>query len=421
MIAKIGKGENLWGALTYNQQKVDNENGTVLFTNKIPDLWDHPYSVRFFHQYFEPYLIANNKTEKPVRHISLNPDPDDKVDDKVYREMAQQYMQEMGYGKQPYVVFKHTDIDRTHIHIVTTCVQIDGKKISDRYDHSRSMEACRKLEKQYNLKVTGANRNLNQSSIFKPVDYTKGNIKTQLSSILRHMPQTYSFQSIGAYRALLSQFNISVEEVNGELHGKMRKGMVYFATDKNGKKISNPFKSSLFGRHAGVENIQELIEKSKVKMKNDPLKFILKRTIETAISTSRTETALKKQLLEQGTATVIRKNDDGRIYGITFIDHNSKSVWNGSQLGKEFSANSFNKLWHEIETKPEASSYNSSNNDISFEKSSEHFLSNNSYEGVHGFFSSLLSSDTDKDHEEQIFTINNSKKPKAHSQIAEKI
>ncbi|WP_153394530.1 MULTISPECIES: conjugal transfer protein MobB [Chryseobacterium] len=403
MIAKIGKGENLWGALTYNQQKVDNENGTVLFTNKIPDLWDHPYSVRFFHQYFEPYLIANNKTEKPVRHISLNPDPNDKVDDKIYREMAQQYMQEMGYGNQPYVVFKHTDIDRTHIHIVTTCVQIDGKKISDRYDHSRSMEACRKLEKQYNLKVTGANRNLNQSSIFKPVDYTKGNIKTQLSSILRHMPQTYSFQSIGAYRALLSQFNISVEEVNGELHGKMRKGMVYFATDKNGKKISNPFKSSLFGRHAGVENIQELIEKSKVKMKNDPLKFILKRTIETAISTSRTETAFKKQLLEQGTATVIRKNDDGRIYGITFIDHNSKSVWNGSQLGKELSANSFNKLWHEIETKPEASSYNSSNNDISFEKSSEHFFSNNSYEGVHGFFSSLLSSDTDKDHEEQIF------------------
>ena len=88
--------------------------------------------------------------------------------------MAQQYMQEMGYGNQPYVVFKHTDIDRTHIHIVTTCVHIDGKKISDRYDHPRSMEVCRKLEKRYNLKVAGENRSLNQSPIFKPVDYTKG-------------------------------------------------------------------------------------------------------------------------------------------------------------------------------------------------------------------------------------------------------
>ncbi|MGG1923589.1 conjugal transfer protein MobB [Chryseobacterium sp. NRRL B-14798] len=401
MIAKIGKGENLWGAITYNQQKVDNEKGTVLFTNKIPDLWDRPYSVKFFHQYFEPYLIANNKTEKPVRHISLNPDPEDKVNDKDYREMAQQYMQEMGYGNQPYVVFKHTDIDRTHIHIVTTCVQINGKKISDRYDHSRSMETCRKLEKQYNLKVAGENRNSNQNFIFKPVDYTKGNIKIQLSSILRHMPQTYSFQSIGAYNALLSQFNISCEEVSGELHGKMRKGMVYFATDKNGKKISSPFKSSLFGKQAGLENIQVLIENSK--MKNNPSKLILKRTIETALSTSKSEASFKTQLLEQGIATVIRKNDDGRIYGITFIDHNSKSVWNGSQLSKELSANAFNKLWNEVETKPETKYNHNDHFNLSQEICTQQFLTNSISGVFDGFFSGLLSSDTNEDQEEQIF------------------
>jgi hypothetical protein len=403
MIAKIGKGENLWGALTYNQQKVDNENGTVLLTNKIPDLWDRPYSVKFFHQYFEPYLIANNKTEKPVRHISLNPDPNDKVDDKDYREMAQQYMQEMGYGNQPYVVFKHTDIDRTHIHIVTTCVQIDGKKISDRYDHHRSMEACRKLEKQYNLKVAGENRNLNQSSIFKPVDYTNGNIKAQLSSVIRHIPKTYGFQSMGAYNALLSQFNISSEEVSGELHGKMRKGIVYFATDKNGKKISNPFKSSLFGKHAGVENIQVLIEKSRVKMKNDPSKLILKRTIETALSTSKSEASFKTQLLEQGIDTVIRKNNQGRIYGITFIDHNSKLVWNGSQLDKELAANSFNKLWNDLEIKRETKSDHSDHSNLSQEICTGQFLTNNVNGVFDGFFFSLFSSDTNTDQEEQIF------------------
>lgn len=404
MIAKIGKGESLWGALIYNQQKVDNGNGTVLYTNKIPDLWDRPYSVKFFHQYFEPYLIANNKTEKPVRHISLNPDPDDKIDDKDYREIAQQYMLEMGYGNQPYVVFKHTDIDRTHIHIVTTCVQIDGKKISDRYDHPRSMEACRKLEKQYNLKVAGENRNVPQSPIFKPVDYTRGNIKTQLSSILRHMPQNYSFQSIGAYNALLSQVNISCEEVTVELHGKMRKGIVYFATDKSGKKISKPFKSSLFGKQAGVENIQALIEKSKVKMKSDPSKHILKRTIETALRTSKSETSFKSQLLEQGIATVIRKNNQGRIYGITFIDHNSQSVWNGSQLSKELSANSFNRRWNGLEIKRETKSDHNDYFNLSQEVCTEEFLTDSISRVFDGFFSSLLSSDTNTDQEEEFFT-----------------
>lgn len=400
MIAKIGKGDNLWGALKYNQQKVDNQHGTVLLTNKIPDRWDRPYTFRFFHQYFEPYLIANNKTEKPLRHISLNPDPEDRVDDKNYREMARQYMQEMGYGDQPYVVFKHTDIDRTHIHIVTTCVQLDGKKIPDSYDRHRSMEVCRKLEKQYNLKIAGENTRSDQGPIFKPVDYTKGNIKTQLSAVLRHMPQTYNFQTVGAYNALLSQFNITSEEVSGELHGKMRKGIVYFATDENGKKIGHPFKSSLFGKHAGIENIRSLIEKSKMKIKNDPSKWLLQRTIETAISTSSTEASFKVQLMEQGIATVIRKNEQGRIYGITFIDHHSKSAWNGSQLCKELSANAFDKRWNE--TKPQTTYDHDHSNALSDEKAQEHYLHEGATEIFDGFFGGLLPSDTDNQ-EEQIF------------------
>ena len=183
----------------------------------------------------------------------------------------------------------------------------------------------------------------------------------------------------------------------------MRKGMVYFVTDENEKKASHPFKSSLFGKHAGLENIQATIEKSKVKMKNDPSKLILKITIETAVTTSNSEDSFKMQLREQGIATVIRKNDQGRIYGITFIDHTSQSVWNGSQISKELSANSFNKMWNERKTKPETlfKSYNNSN------------LSDNSTvnyhqpEGIHQifgeFFSGLLTSDASNDQDEQIF------------------
>lgn len=402
MIAKIGKGENLCGALTYNQQKVDKDNGTVLFTNKIPDLWDRPYSVQFFHQYFEPYLIANNKTEKPVRHISLNPDPEDKVDDKDYRKIAQQYMQKMGYGNQPYIVFKHTDIDRTHIHIVTTCVQLDGKKITDTYDHHRSMKVCRELEKQYNLKAVNEIKSSNQRLNFKPIEYTKGNVKTQLSSILRHISQSYGFQSIGAYNALLSQFNITLEEVSGELHGKLRKGIVYFVMDENGKKISHPFKSSLFGQHVGLETIYALIKKSKATMKNDPTKSMLKRTIETAISTSNSEASFKMQLSEQGIAAVIRKSDQGRIYGITFIDHNSKLVWNGSQLHKDLSANAFNKLWNQVEI-PKKIAFNALQNDnLPDIKSFEHNFPEGIHEMFHGFFSALLPTDTINE-EEQVF------------------
>lgn len=345
MIAKIGKGENMIGALSYNQQKIDKEKGKVLLTNKIPETLDGSYTTAYLNRYFEPYLLANNKTEKPVRHISLNPDPSDKVSDEQFRDIAQQYMLEMGYGNQPFVVFKHTDIERTHIHIVTTCVEINGKKIPDSYDHPRSMAICRKLEEKYNLKPATEQKQSENNRVFKPVDYFKGNVKSQVASVIRYLPKYYKYQSLGAYNALLSLFNITAEEVKGELHGQPKKGLVYFALNEAGEKVSNPFKSSLFGKEAGHAQLQIHFEQSTEKMASSSTRAILKNTIEAAMHIASDEIEFKKQLVDQGINTVVRRNDTGRIYGMTFVDHESRSVWNGSQLGKNLSANVFNDWW----------------------------------------------------------------------------
>lgn len=364
MIAKIGKGENMIGALAYNIQKVAQEKGQVLHTNKLPEMTAGGCTPVYLHRYFEPYLLANNKTEKPVRHISLNPDPQDKVSDGEFREMAQQYMQEMGYADQPFVVFKHTDIERTHIHIVTTCVQLDGKKIPDSFDHPRSMAICRKLENQYNLKPATEKSQSRNERIFKPVDYTQADVKSQIASVIRHLPTYYQYQSLGTYNALLSLFNITAEEVKGELHGQPRQGLVYFALNDQGERASNPFKSSLFGKEAGLTQLQKHFEQSKEKMKSNPAKAVLKNTIEAAMYIAQNGMEFKKQLLEQGVNTVVRRNDTGRIYGMTFIDHESRSVWNGSQLGKNLSANVFNDWWKDqaVEEREQVKQQDTANN-----------------------------------------------------------
>ena len=346
MIAKIGKGSNMYGAILYNQQKVDKENGTVLLLNKIPDTVDGSYSVAYFNKCFEPYLSANIKTEKTVRHISLNPDPEDKVSDEQFTEMAQEYMERMGYGNQPYIVFKHTDIDRTHIHIVSTCVGIDGKKIPDDYDHPRSMAICRDLETKYNLQKATDQEQKQTNKVFKPVNHKNSDIKSEIASVVRYLPKYYSYNTIGSYNALLSLFNITAEEVKGERNGQLVNGLVYVALDKNGNKVSNPFKASLFGKDAGVAQLQKHFEQSKEKMKTTPVRSVLKNTVELAIHTTNNETDFKKQLTEQGINTVVRRNSEGRIYGMTFIDHESRSVWNASALDRSLSANMFNDWWN---------------------------------------------------------------------------
>ena len=98
MIAKIGRGSNLYGALAYNQLKVEKENGQILFTNRMIETPNGLYSVTQLARSFEPYLIANRNTEKSTLHISLNPDPKDNVSDEKFKLMAQEYMQELGYG-----------------------------------------------------------------------------------------------------------------------------------------------------------------------------------------------------------------------------------------------------------------------------------------------------------------------------------
>jgi|SRR5690554_738142 len=346
MIAKIGRSANLYGALAYNNLKVENENGQILFTNKIIETSDGQYSVAQLTQSFEPYLIANRNTQYHTLHISLNPDPKDKVSDEKYREMAQEYMREMGYGEQPFVVFKHTDIDRSHIHIVSVCVDEQGVKISDSFEKMRSMNICRELERKHGLiPATDKERNQNDK-VFRPVDYRASDIKSQIASVIRHLPNYYQYQTLGEYNALLSLFNITTEKIEGELHGKAQQGLLYIPLNEKGERAGHPFKASLFGKNAGLPALELHFAKCKTTLKDTPAKQTLKSAVTIALQSTGNEQAFKKQLGEQGINVVVRKNDTGRIYGITFIDHNSKSVWNGSRLGKELSANTFNDYWN---------------------------------------------------------------------------
>lgn len=352
MIAKIGRSSNLYGALAYNQLKVEKEKAQILFANKLIETQSGQYSTAQLARSFEPYFLANRNTEKTVLHISLNPAPGDKVSDEQFTIMAEEYMREMGYGLQPFAVFKHTDIGRTHIHIVSVCVDEQGKKISDKFEKRRSMNICRELERKYGLLPAAENVQSENAKIFHPVEYHKGDIKSQISSVVRHLPKYYQFETLGQYNALLSLFNIAAEKVESELYGKMHRGLVYMALNENGKKAAHPIKASLLGNDAGMPALELHFARCREPLKYHPAKEIIKSAVNSTMKEANDELNFKKHLASKGINAIIRRNDTGRIYGMTFIDHNSKTVWNGSSLGKEFSANAFNDHWSEI-TAPE--------------------------------------------------------------------
>ena len=318
MIAKISHGGSLYGVLAYNH----------------------------ISRSFGDYLTANRKTEKPILHISLNPDPKDCVSEEQFIKLAEQYMQRMGFGDQPYIVYRHNDIGREHLHIVSVRVDETGRAISDSYEHERSMKVCRELEQQFDL-TPATKKEWKEGLPLSPVDYECGNLKGQLAGVIRPIAREWRFQSLGEYRAVLSLYGITVDEVKGEYGGREYHGLSYSATDKDGNKVGKPFKSSVFGKEAGIAALEKRMLSSAawVKSHKDIATDTAARIASAMQTAGRDRVLFERELMRQGIGVVFRTNDAGRIYGTTFIDHADKTVFNGSRLGKEFSANVFNDLF----------------------------------------------------------------------------
>ena len=351
MVAKISSGNNLYVVLSYNFDKIEKEKGIVLGANKMRYDTNGQIDIHSAMNDFNLLLKDNIRTEKPIIHISLNPHPDDKLDNEKLAEIGKEYIEKMGYGNQPYIIYKHEDIDRHHLHIVSLRVDENGKKLDDKFEKRRSVKVLQKLEKKYNL-IPAKGQKQDETHRFQKVDIKSSDIKKQIGNTIKSLSQKYYFQSFKEYRALLSLYNVSVEEVKGEVKGKAYNGLVYFATNNKGEKASNPFKSSLFGKSVGFEAINQKAETSKIHIKEKKLRDSTKRVVASAMKHYPQREKFEKELSKSGIDVIFRENTKGRIYGVTFIDHNNSCVFNGSRLGKEFSANTFQEMFDNPNTTP---------------------------------------------------------------------
>ena len=220
MVAKINYGSSLYGALAYNGEKVNEGIAKILETNKVFSPADGTHDISACMQDFMAYMPSHVLTKKPVIHISLNPHPDDKLTDEQFSAIAREYIEKMGYANQPFIVYKHEDIDRHHLHIVTLAVDERGKKINDGNNFYTSTRILKELEQKYGL-IPAQMRKEKEVFRLQKVCYGDGeNLKKQLASVIKPAAKFYHCPSFKEYRALLSTYNICVEEVKGEIRGK---------------------------------------------------------------------------------------------------------------------------------------------------------------------------------------------------------
>ena len=338
MIAKISSSNSLAATLGYNFKKVEKHEASVLLVQGLFHDWNGAYSRAQVLADMLRTIPERCRTKKTVFHCSLNPHPDEKLSDEALSRIAAEYMESLGYGAQPYIVFRHNDIPRAHIHIVSLRVDSEGRKINDRFERRRSKRITDALEAKFGL--LPSRKKAGVSAQPSAVDINAGDIKRQVAATVQYVLGRYAFQSVGEMNLLLARFRVTAEEVKTERKGRPFDGIVYAATDADGHKICTPIKASEIGRQVSYAALRRHFEQSKGVVRERSV--VIRRAIADVMQTSPDRAEFIDRMRGHGIETVTRINAAGRLYGITFIDDANGIAVNGSRLGKGFAANVFN-------------------------------------------------------------------------------
>ncbi|MCA4806997.1 relaxase/mobilization nuclease domain-containing protein [Myroides odoratimimus] len=337
MISQISNIESIVKALTYNQNKVDNKAACILGVNKIAlPLYDTENLSYYFYKYFEPYLINNLKTVAPARHISLNPNPVDRINDITLLNIAKTYMEKMGYQNQPYIVYKHFDIQRVHLHIVSVAVDLHGFKIEKEFDFALAKKVCLELTKQYNLTGYEKKHKNNNDLNLVVVDYRKPNVIKQVDNVVSSLPKYYSFDDFDSYNAILELFKVKARfGKNTEFNSIM-----YFALDNQNKEISNIVSSSKLSLKVDINFLNNHFKESS--NNRDPLiANEVKTYINSYLVQSKDYKHFKKLLTNQGINLVSDNAVKNKFY---FVSHKHRRVFCFSDIDAQLS--------HRLENNP---------------------------------------------------------------------
>lgn len=342
MVTKIVSGKSIRGLLNYNESKVATGQAKLIMASRFGadlDRLDSNAKLRRF----EHLTSLNSRVKTNALHIMLNFDREDKVDVAAFQQIAGIYMDKIGFGEQPYLVYQHQDVSHPHLHIVTTNIKTDGKRIDIHNIGKTLSETARKeIETEFKLiKAEGRNKsealNINLINI-QNIIYGKTPTKKAINNIVSTVMRTYKFTSLAEYNAILKQFNVKADR--GKEYTVMfeKRGLVYSIIDNEGKRIGIPFKASLLTGRPTLGQVEKKFEQNKEK--RQPYKDNLKGRIEKIWSNNESisKATFIKELQSQQISLVFRQNENGFLYGATFIDHKNKTSFNGSILGKAFSA-----------------------------------------------------------------------------------
>ncbi|RXK86191.1 relaxase/mobilization nuclease domain-containing protein [Filimonas effusa] len=340
MRPQISYPKSLSRVLNYNENKV--KDGKALLLAAVNFL-KNPDELKYREKYdtFKDRMDLNTRADTKLLHVSLNLHPSEthKLTPEFSKVLATEFMEKMGFGDQPYLVYQHFDAAHLHLNIVTTLIKEDGERINTHYQAKEKSEPIRKeLEEKYGLiKVDKLDKAAEKRQALaldtRSVQYGRSETLRGITNVLDHVLLTYRYTSLEQLNTVLKGFNVIADRGKEGSSMYENRGLYYRALDENGQKIGVPIKASDIYSKPTLDELERHFKDNQQQAEKG------KQSLKTKIDWQISQQPLSLRAFQQGlekenVSLVIWQNEQGRVYGLTFVDHDKKTVYNGSDLDK---------------------------------------------------------------------------------------
>lgn len=344
MVAVIKSGYSVQRILNYNENKVREGAALCIGEGNFPvDVEDLSFAMKL--EMFRKLVALRDSVKMNSVHISLNFDPSEtNLGRREMLVIAESYMEKIGFADQPYLVYQHYDSGHPHLHIVTVKIRTDGTKIDmNNIGRNQSEEARKAIEKEFGL-VRAEGRKYHDGFGLRPIpagriEYGRSQTKRAIGNVLENVLPVYAFSSLAELNAVLQLYNVRAERGTEESRVFKTGGLLYRILDRQGNPVGIPIKASSFYNAPTLAKLEEkfLLNRDR---KNTG-KSRIRNAVDIALAPQKITFAdLQQKLSKHGIDMIARLSDEGKMYGVTYVDHTTKAVFNGSSLGKNYSAKS---------------------------------------------------------------------------------
>ncbi len=337
MIIEIEKPtESVMPALDYNENKVLLGVAEVVgYANLECVDYDYVHDV-FSRMQKTPYFIRQMSF-----HASVNPSAEDKCTQEQVLDFITLMMETLGYKDQPYLIYKHFDIEREHYHIVSIRADKNGRKINNYYEQKKTTALMQRVCENYDFSVVPKGYRKSLTDDGKKTDNKKIrrlDLKKELTPQIRDIlikTMMYDFRDSEQFACVLERYGVGIEEHSSQ----SGKSYTFYALDKDGERASNAIPEFSIGL-----KIQDMLdEQVSVNKTYHPVRKRererLKSLIDSAFKYSKSEQHFINILENKGITAHMHCANEGELpYGITFVDHLTKSVFKENELGGVISA-----------------------------------------------------------------------------------